>query len=153
MRFNSEGKYNVPFGHKPDRFSRAYITKISNQIKNVRYLVQNNDWDFRVSDWQDTLNKLDSNDFVYLDPPYIGRHTDYYNSWNLSEAIKLAQVANSLQCGYVLSMWLKNRFRENDYLKYWNTDNMIEIEHFYHIGSIEQYRNSMTEALIVKQDI
>ena len=33
MRFNSKGKYNVPFGHKPERFRKAYITKIVNQVK------------------------------------------------------------------------------------------------------------------------
>lgn len=25
IRFNSQGQFNVPFGHKPERFSKAYI--------------------------------------------------------------------------------------------------------------------------------
>ena len=28
IRFNKKGGFNVPFGHKPERFSKAYITKI-----------------------------------------------------------------------------------------------------------------------------
>jgi DNA adenine methylase len=32
IRFNSKGKFNVPFCRKPERFARAYITKIVNQI-------------------------------------------------------------------------------------------------------------------------
>ena len=30
MRFNRSGKFNVPYGHKPQRFAQAYVTKISN---------------------------------------------------------------------------------------------------------------------------
>ena len=32
IRFNRKGDFNVPFGHKPQRFSKAYITKIVNQV-------------------------------------------------------------------------------------------------------------------------
>ena len=35
MRFNSKGNFNVPFCKKNNRFSRSYITKIVNQIKNI----------------------------------------------------------------------------------------------------------------------
>src|SRR4030066_1254179 len=35
MRFNKKGIFNVPFGHKPERFARSYVTKITNQIKYV----------------------------------------------------------------------------------------------------------------------
>jgi DNA adenine methylase len=33
MRFNRSGKFNVPYGHKPQRFAQAYVTKITNQIR------------------------------------------------------------------------------------------------------------------------
>ncbi len=33
VRFNRSGEFNVLFGHKPGRFSMAYITKITNQVK------------------------------------------------------------------------------------------------------------------------
>jgi len=33
MRFNSKGGFNVPFGHKTERFRQAYITKIMNKVK------------------------------------------------------------------------------------------------------------------------
>ena len=32
IRFNKDGLFNVPYGHKPERFAKAYITKIVNQI-------------------------------------------------------------------------------------------------------------------------
>lgn len=36
IRFNKQGKFNVPFGHKPKRFAPAYITKIVNQVTRFR---------------------------------------------------------------------------------------------------------------------
>ena len=35
MRFNRQGKFNVPYGHKPERFAQAYVTKITNQIRRI----------------------------------------------------------------------------------------------------------------------
>lgn len=35
IRFNRQGKFNVPFCQKPNRFSKAYITKICNQVAKV----------------------------------------------------------------------------------------------------------------------
>ena len=36
IRFNKSGGFNVPFGHKPQRFAPAYVTKIVNQIERFR---------------------------------------------------------------------------------------------------------------------
>jgi len=52
MRFNSQGKFNVPFGHKPERFRRAYVTKIVNQVSRIRQIIQDRDWKFQVCDWR-----------------------------------------------------------------------------------------------------
>jgi len=112
MRFNSQGKFNVPFGHKHERFRRAYITKI---VK--------------------------------------GRHTDYYNNWNESDAIELANFSSDLKCGFALSMWKENKYRENIHLDlHWNGFVIKTFSHFYHVGSKEKFRNAMTEALVLKAE-
>ncbi len=151
MRFNSKGGYNVPFGHKPNRYRAAYITKIVNQITWVRHVISNNDWIFIVQDFRQTLEQCDENDFVYLDPPYIGRHTDYFNKWGEGEAKELANLSNSLPCGYALSLWLKNKYRLNTHLlEYWGDNSIAQYAHFYHVGSHEHLRNAMIEALVTK---
>lgn len=33
MRFNRQHRYNVPYGHNDNRFSKAYVTKIVNQVE------------------------------------------------------------------------------------------------------------------------
>lgn len=151
MRFNRKGEFNVPFCHKVDRFRPAYITKIANQVNSIQKIMRGKEWEFRVGDWRDCLKDVLDGDFVYLDPPYIGRHADYYEGWLESDAIDLAERARVLPCGFALSMWKKNRYRQNEHIfQYWNW--MIErtFTHFYYIGSTEELRNSMDEVLLIK---
>ena len=78
IRFNRSGKFNVPYGHKPERFSKSYVTKVANQVRRISELVRAYDWEFEAADFKTTLAKTASGDLVYCDPPYAGRHTDYF---------------------------------------------------------------------------
>jgi DNA adenine methylase len=151
IRFNSKGEFNTPYGHKPERFRQAYITKIVHQITWVRRTLKTRDWQFKVQNWKETLSNVSPDDFVYLDPPYIGRHTDYYNGWSEDEAIALAHTAKTLPCGFALSMWFENKYRKNEHLlRYWDGLTIKTFSHFYHVGSKESLRNEMIEALVIK---
>ena len=151
MRFNRSGGFNVPFGHKPQRFAPAYITKIVNQIGWVAKQMQGKEWEFQVAPWQETLATAGPDDFVYMDPPYIGRNTDYFNSWDMEEAESLAEAAQRLLGGYALSMWLENRYRKNEHIAHvWSEGELRVCSHFYHVGASEGLRNEMDEALVIK---
>jgi len=140
----------VPFGHKPERFRRAYITKIVNQVARIREIIRDKDWRFVAQDWRQTMLQAAPEDFVYMDPPYVGRHTDYYNNWTEDDVAELAIAASRLPCGFALSMWKENKYRQNVHLEtHWNGFVTKTFSHFYHVGSKEQYRNEMTEALVV----
>lgn len=151
MRFNSRGEFNVPFCRKPDRFRQAYVTKIVNQISRIRRIMQGKKWEFRVGDWRKVLEDVTESDFVYLDPPYIGRHTDYYQSWSESDAVDLAIAARNLPCGFALSMWKENKYRFNHHIaSCW--DGLVErvFVHYYHVGPTKNLRNQMKEVLLIK---
>ena len=151
MRFNRRGEFNVPFCRKPERFSPAYVSKITNQVAAIARSMYGKEWHYKVGDWRDCLAEVREDDFVYLDPPYIGRHTDYYSQWSESDAIDLARVARELPCGVALSMWKQNKYRSNEHISaYWDWAIELTMEHFYYVGSRETLRNSMTEALLVK---
>lgn len=150
MRFNRKGFYNVPFGHKPERFAKAYITKICNQIKNVENSIKTFNWQFVCQDFRDTISEAASGDVIYCDPPYYGRHTDYFNSWNDKEETDLFDLLKSTQAKFVLSTWHSNDFRENKELqKYSKNFEVVTKQHFYHVGASERNRNPMTEAIIL----
>ncbi len=113
--------------------------------------MQGKDWEFRVARWGEVLAEAQQEDFVYLDPPYIGRHTDYYNAWDEAEAQALSIAAKQLPCGFALSMWLENRHRRNEHIeRCWQDTEIRVCSHFYHVGSSEDLRNAMDEALLIK---
>ena len=151
MRFNRSGKFNVPYCHKSERFAPAYVTKIANQVKRVEDVLGRLDWTFVVADFRSTLSNLRPSDFVYADPPYAGRHVDYFNSWSESDECELAQVLKSAPCNFILSTWHSNEFRENKLItENWNAPgfHLFTRKHFYHVGSTEELRHPMIEALI-----
>lgn len=151
MRFNLSGGFNVPFCKKPERFRQAYVTKIVNQVNAVSKIMGGKDWEFKVWDWQKTLDETESEDFIYLDPPYVGRNTGYIGEWEEDEAVELAERTQSNSAGYAMSMWSDNKYRENEHINdYWQDQVIRTYSHFYHVGSSEDLRNEMNEALLIK---
>ena len=151
VRFNSKGGFNVPYNHKPNRFSKSYITKIVNQVSFARKTMKDRDWEFSATNWEEIYKNVSVNDFVYIDPPYIGRNTDYFNSWTENDAKKLACCSKQLPCGFALSMWKENKYRYNKHIDHhWSGFHEKTFSHFYHVGSTESLRNEMIEALIIK---
>ena len=100
--------------------------------------------------FRDTLRDLDTNAFIYCDPPYLGRHVDYYDSWDKSAEEKLCACLLDSKSRFMLSTWDHNIYRKNEYINtIWNFCRKINYEHFYHVGAKEINRHSITEALLI----
>jgi len=151
MRFNRSGRFNVPFCRKPERFAPAYITKIVNQVQTISRVVSVSDWEFRVADFRESIATAEADDVVYADPPYAGRHTDYFNGWSEQDEVDLADLLANLPCKFILSTWHSNEFRTNLQVeKNWASDHfhIFTKAHYYHVGAAEELRHPMLEALI-----
>jgi len=150
MRFNKTGGFNVPFCKKPNRFSQALVTRICNQIDAVSYVIETGDYTFRHQDFSKTLSEVEQKDAVYCDPPYIGRHVDYFDSWSEADEKSLHDLLVASEAEFIISTWLENKYRTNDYVfSTWADCSIITKEHFYHVGAKEKNRNSVTEALLI----
>ena len=150
IRFNRKGGHNVPFCKKPNRFAKAYVTKIVNQVDNIQKIIQNSDYTFINQNFEQTIAMANKEDIIYCDPPYIDRYVDYYNGWNEDDENNLNKLLNQFEGKFILSTWHSNKYRENEYLKtIWKKFNLLTKEHFYHLGGSENNRNSMLEALIL----
>lgn len=150
IRFNKSNDFNVPYGHKPNRFAKAYITKIVNQVSYVEKLIRKNNWIFLCQSFEQTINEAPQNAFIYCDPPYIGRHVDYYDSWDENCEFLLKKVLVDSKKPFMLSTWDFNDFRKNEYIDLvWSFCKKINVEHFYHVGAKETNRNPMMEALLI----
>lgn len=150
IRFNKDYKFNVPYGHKPKRFSKAYITKIVNQVAYVENLIKNNNWEFKCQSFEKTISEAPEKSFVYCDPPYIGRHVDYYDSWDETSEKNLKESLRESNKKFMISTWDYNEYRKNEYIdKFWGFCNKINKEHFYFVGAKENNRTPMMEALLI----
>lgn len=153
IRFNRHYKFNVPYGHKPERFAKAYITKIVNQVKHLETILPENKWEFICCPFEETIARATPNDFIYCDPPYIGRHVDYYDSWDEEHEITLRNALFTSEARFMLSTWDENNYRKNKYIDaIWQNCYKITKEHFYHVGAKESNRNPITEALLTNYD-
>jgi DNA adenine methylase len=87
---------------------------------------------------------------IYCDPPYLGRHTDYFDSWSEDDEYQLFCALSRTSARFILSTWHSNQYRENETLKkFWSAFNVITKEHFYHVGAKESNRSAMLEALVL----
>lgn len=153
IRFNRYYQFNVPYGHKPERFAKAYVTKIVNQVKHLESIFPYTDWEFKCCSFEETIAMAGANDFIYCDPPYIGRHVDYYDSWDEEHEIALHDALIKSNAKFMLSTWDHNQYRKNEYIEtLWKGCYKITKEHFYHVGAKEKNRNSMLEALLTNYD-
>ena len=139
----------MPFGHKPERFSKAYVTKIVNQVAWVAKLASLSDWTFLPQDFRITLSHATEADLIYCDPPYAGRHTDYFSAWNKTDEKSLYHGLKTTKARFILSTWHSNEHRDNPAIStLWSEFNVITREHFYHVGAKESNRKPMLEALV-----
>jgi len=149
IRFNQKGGFNIPFCKKPQRFAQAYVTKIVNQVASVSQILKLKDFEFKCQSFEKTLSKVEVGDMVYCDPPYIGRHVDYYNGWNEENENQLFNELEKTKGQFILSTWHHNDFRKNEYIEsHWDKFNILTREHFYHVGGSEKNRNPMIEAIV-----
>ena len=70
---------------------------------------------------RETMMAAKEGDYIYLDPPYIGRDTSYVGEWPEEDAVDLAAYSKKTPANVCLSMWKENEFRRNEHLyKYWS---------------------------------
>ena len=149
IRFNKKGEMNIPFCRKPNRYAKAYVTKIVNQVAAASKIIEDKNFVFKCQSFEKTLALADDQSIVYCDPPYIGRHVDYYNGWTEENERKLFELLSTTKSSFLLSTWHHNDFRSNTYIdEFWGDFCVQQRPHFYHVGGRQENRNPMVEALV-----
>lgn len=128
MRFNPRGEFNMPFGNS--YLSNAVKTSImqNNFDEIITYISSK---DFREYKNQN----FEEDDFVYLDPPYIGTDATYNENGGWTE-----KDQQDLQdfCDYLTSIGVKwgmsnvyeNKGIVNEQLKQWQEDKGYKVHYF-----------------------
>ncbi len=116
IRFNNDGNYNMPVNKRDFNGSlrkrmRKFVEEIKN--KNINFL----DIDFRNLE----IDKINKNDFVYLDPPYLIGTASYNENggWTKKDELdlyKLLNELNEMEVKFALSNVIKHKNKENKLL-------------------------------------
>ena len=118
-------------------------------MESIFQVIQSGEYTFKNQDFKNTLQEIKPSDLAYCDPPYIGRHVDYFDSWSEEEEIILKNGLASSKSNFILSTWLNNKYRVNRYVfDVWKECFISTKKHFYHVGGKESNRNAVYEALL-----
>lgn len=126
IRFNNKGEYNNPFGKSKSSFSDTLKNKLIEFIN----LLKSKDIEFINNDFiHFNLNDLNTNDFVYCDPPYLittGSYNDGkrgFKGWSEKEEVELLHLLddlNSKNIKFALSNVLEHKGKVNTILLEWS---------------------------------
>lgn len=128
IRFNSDEKFNLPVGKRDFNIQmqnklKKFISVLS--MKNIIFL-NYNFLDIRIS-------KLNKNDFVYADPPYLITCATYNEkSWNEEEEKKLLNYLDALsnnEIRFALSNVLSTDNKSNAILLKWLDEHNYNCHH------------------------
>jgi len=88
LRFNSDGKFNVPYGFYRSFKSLSYPEGLEELLSETEIYNQS---------WEKTVKTAGENDFVFFDPPYTREFTEYSsgNDFGKEQHIALAEYFKS----------------------------------------------------------
>lgn len=155
FRFNNNMEYNNPFGRDRSQFSenmKNNLILFMNKIKSMNI-------DFISKDFNKIqLDELDSDDFIYCDPPYLittGSYNDGnrgFKDWKEQQELELYNFldrANEKNIKFALSNVLEHKGKENTLLKSWsNKYNIIDLQNNYSNSSYNTTKGNSREVLI-----
>ena len=125
-----------------------------NSVDSVQVRPMFGNWQFFNESFAEIIPLAAEDDIIYCDPPYFGRHTDYYNGWTEKDEENLFLLLSETRAKFVLSTWHHNYWRENDMMKkYWDKFNVLTKDHFYHNGGNMENRREVVEALVCNFDV
>lgn len=155
IRFNRRGEFNLPSGKRD--FNKKMYDKLISFLKKLH--LQKAEFvhgDFRKFD----IKSLKTNDFVYVDPPYLITCASYneQGGWTEIDEYKLLDFLDSLNergIRFALSNVLESKGKTNKILEQWMNDRpnyrMIDLKYTYNNSSYHRQNKEKTtrEILVI----
>ena len=123
IRFNSKGEFNLPVG------KRDFNNKMANKLSDFIDRIQTQNCKFTCQDFREfDVSQLNSDDFVYVDPPYLITCATYneQGGWNEESERDLLAFLDKLSeknIRFALSNVLRSKGKENLILIEWLNKN------------------------------
>lgn len=152
IRFNNKGDFNIPAG------KRDFNIKMETKLKNFMCELQRRKIEFYSLDFRDFLKEqiFKTNDFVYLDPPYLISNAAYNekSGWTEKDEVDLLKNLDELNeknIKFALSNIFYHKGEENKILISWANNYNIHKLNFNYNNSNYQSKaksNNTVEVLI-----
>lgn len=119
IRFNANGEYNLPVG------KRDFNSKMQMKLSDFIDRIQSQDCKFTCQDFRELdIEILHSNDFVYVDPPYLITCASYNEQEGWTEKdekdlLVFLEKINEKGIRFALSNVLRSKGKENNILIDW----------------------------------
>lgn len=112
LRFNSKGNFNLPVGNVDLNLN------VINSLNNYFNFAKNNELHFFASDFREFFknNTFKSNDFIYLDPPYLISSSEYNKLWTEKDEKDLLNILDDLNAKgvrFAISNLFRSKGKEN----------------------------------------
>jgi DNA adenine methylase len=147
LRFNRSGEYNIPVGNVDLNNNvinalQGYASKINNRSITYTHM------DFEI--FMKEL-KFNSQDFVYLDPPYLLTGSEYTKGWNHISEIKLYKLLDFLdskKVKFALSNVEIYNDKKNEFLQHWMKGYKVHVVKSNYINYFDNSKKSIKEVLV-----
>lgn len=147
MRFNSKGKWNVPFCKLNDRLSKDVIDELVKSIDELSRLFKTREYVFYNKSFEDIIDLVPKNSIFYCDPPYYGLATQYYKGWGEEQEMLLNEKLKGKV--FLYSTWVNDGHKDNPMIdRLWRDYTIDEIDHKYMVAGKSSDRMKMIEGLI-----
>lgn len=149
IRFNSKGEFNIPVG------KRDFNKKIRNNLIDFIERLQSIDITFVCEDFINyDYSRLDKDDFVYADPPYLITCATYneQNSWTETDEINLLNLLDDLNAKsirFALSNVLESKGKSNNILKEWSKKYNVHYLNYSYNNSNYQIKDKSNKSIEV----
>lgn len=155
IRFNRQGQFNLPVGKRDfNEKMKDKLNKFITRLTSKRYEFSN--YDFRNFD----ISQLNSDSFVYADPPYLITCATYneQGGWNEQDERDLLKFLDKLHLNnikFALSNVLRSKGKENSILINWTNKNsnkyrVINLNFDYNNSNYQvKDKNSVTEEVLI----
>lgn len=135
IRFNSKSEFNMPIG------KQCYLKEHDQQISYACYRFKTLNIELRneeaINFIKNNFDDFDTNDFIYLDPPYLNTLAIYnekraFGGWNIDndyELFEWLEKLNDKGVKWGLSNVFQNKEYKNEHLINWCEKNKWNINH------------------------
>lgn len=132
IRFNKDGEYNLPVG------KRDFNQMMEYKLRRFMNILHNKNIYFSSTDFREI--KIKSDDFVYVDPPYLLTNAAYNENggWTKNDEQELYQYldnVNKIGAKFALSNVILHKGNENELLKKWASKYQLHVLDYHYNNS------------------